>query len=386
MKSYQIAVLEGDGIGPEVIREGLKVLQAAADVGGVKLELAYYPYGAEHYLKTGEVLPDPAIREFQDHDAIYFGAAGDPQVPPGVLEVGLILKIRFDLDQYINLRPIKRYPNVWTPLKTEEPIDFYVIRENSEDFYNGMGAWFRSGGGRNETHRCSMTMQRVPYRIQMELESTMDTPDDYAVAMGIITRQGARRAMRYSFELARVKGKKKVTAVDKVNVLPQIYGLWREVFAEVSREYPEIEAETAFADATAMWFVKNPDKYGVVVMPNLFGDVITDLGAEITGGLGFAAGGNINPEGVSMFEPIHGSAPKYKGKNVINPVATILSGGMLLENIGERALGDLVERAVSEVMRESRVRTRDMGGAATTSQMGDAIAEKVRELGRQKAN
>lgn len=382
VRTYQIAVLEGDGIGPEVIREGVKVLQAAAAVGGIALGLQYYPYGAAHYLKTGEVLPDAAIREFRDHSAIYFGAAGDPQVPPGVLEVGLILKIRFDLDQYINLRPIKLYPNVWTPLKTEEPIDFYVIRENAEDFYNGMGAIFRSSGERGQRHHCDLSMERVPYRLEISLDSRMDTPDDYALAMGVITRQGARRAMRYAFELARAKDKKKVTAVDKVNVLPALYGLWREVFEEVAQEYPEIEAEFAFADATAMWFVKKPETYGVVVMPNLFGDVLTDLGAEITGGLGFAAGGNINPAGVSMFEPIHGSAPKYKGKNVINPIATILSGGMLLENIGEPVLGDLVERAVAEVLREGRVRTRDMGGTSTTSEMGDAIAAKVQELGR----
>ena len=382
MKQYQIAVLEGDGIGPEIIREGVKVLRAAAEIGGISLGLNYYPYGAEHYLKTGEILPDAAIREFRDSNAIYFGAAGDPQVAPGILEVGLILKIRFDLDQYINLRPIKLYPNVWTPLKTEAPIDFYVIRENAEDFYNGMGAIFRSNGQRDQTHHCEMSMKRVPYQINMTLDSRMDASDDYAVAMGVITRQGAERAMRYSFELARAKGKKKVTAVDKVNVLPQVYGLWREVFAEVARDYPEIETENSFADATAMWFVKNPENYGVVVMPNLFGDVITDLGAEITGGLGFAAGGNINPKGVSMFEPIHGSAPKYKGLNVINPVATILSGGMLLENIGEQALGELVERAVTEVLREGRVRTKDMGGTSTTSDMGDAIAAKVRELGR----
>ena len=267
-------------------------------------------------------------------------------------------------------------------MKTEAPIDFYVIRENAEDFYNGMGAIFRSNGQRDQTHHCEMSMKRVPYQINMTLDSRMDASDDYAVAMGVITRQGAERAMRYSFELARAKGKKKVTAVDKVNVLPHVYGLWREVFAEVARDYPEIETENSFADATAMWFVKNPENYGVVVMPNLFGDVITDLGAEITGGLGFAAGGNINPKGVSMFEPIHGSAPKYKGLNVINPVATILSGGMLLENIGEQALGELVERAVTEVLREGRVRTKDMGGTSTTSDMGDAIAAKVRELGR----
>lgn len=381
MKEYQIAVLEGDGVGPEIIREGVKVLRAAADVGGIRLGLNDYPYGAEHYLKTGEILPDSAIREFQDHSALYFGAAGDPQVAPGVLEVGLILKIRFDLDQYINLRPIKLYPNVWTPLKTEEPIDFYVVRENAEDFYNGMGAIFRSNGQPNQQHHCDMSMSRVPYRIDMSLDSRMTAADDYAVAMGVITRQGAERAMRYSFELARAKGKKKVTAVDKVNVLPHIYGLWREVFTQVAKDYPDLETEFSFADATTMWFVKNPEKYGVVVMPNLFGDVITDLGAEITGGLGFAAGGNINPKGVSMFEPIHGSAPKYKGLNVINPVATILSGGMLLENIGEQALGELVERAVTEVLREGRVRTKDMGGTSTTSDMGDAIAAKVRKLG-----
>ena len=384
MKQYQLAVLEGDGVGPEIIREGSKVLQAdaVAEAGGISLKMNPNPYGAEHYLKTGEILPDSAIREFQDSDAIYFGAAGDPQVAPGILEVGLILKIRFDLDQYINLRPIKRYPNVATPLKSEAPIDFYVIRENSEDFYNGMGAIFRTDGDPLQRHRCEMTMKRVPYQARMTLDSTLGMAGDYAVAMGVITAMGAERAMRYSFDLARSKGKKKVTAVDKVNVLPSVYGLWREVFAKVARDYPDIETEYAFADATTMWFVKNPERYGVVVMPNLFGDIITDLGAEITGGLGFAAGGNINPKGVSMFEPIHGSAPKYKGQNVINPIATILSGGMLLETIGEPALGALVERAVTEVLREGQVRTRDMGGADTTSQMGDAIAAKVRELGR----
>jgi len=380
MRHYQIAVLEGDGIGPEIIREGMKVLQAAADAGGISLDFHHYPYGAEHYLKTGEVLPDSAIREFRDAHAIYFGAAGDPQVAPGILEVGLILKIRFDLDQYINLRPVKLYPNVDTPLKTDAPIDFYVVRENAEDFYNGMGSIFRSDGTANQRHHCEMTMKRVPYQIQMSLDSCMNTADDYAISMGVITRKGAERAMRYSFELARAKGKRRVTAVDKVNVLPHIYGLWREVFTEVSKDYPDIETEFSFADATTMWFVKNPERYGVVVMPNLFGDVISDLGAEITGGLGFAAGGNINPHGVSMFEPIHGSAPKYKGLNVINPIATILSGGMMLEQIGEPQLGALVERSVSEVLREGHVRTKDMGGTASTSEMGDAIAEKVRTL------
>lgn len=382
MQQYQIAVLEGDGVGPEIIREGAKVLQAAAEVGGISLKLNPYPYGAEHYLKTGEVLPDSALAEFRDSDAIYFGAAGDPRVAPGVLEVGLILKIRFALDQYINLRPIKLYPNVETPLRGERNIDFYVIRENTEDFYNGMGALFRTNGDPAQRQSCVLTMERSRYQANVCIDSRLGAAEDYAITMGLITRKGAERVIRYSFELARAKGKKKVTSVDKVNVLPHIYGLWREVFAEVSQDYPEIEAAYNFVDAATMWFVKNPEDYGVVVAPNLFGDIITDLGAEITGGLGFAAGGNINPQGVSMFEPIHGSAPKYRGLNVINPIATILSGGLLLENIGQGALGGLVEQAVTEVLREGQVRTRDMGGTAGTSEMGDAIAAKVRELGR----
>lgn len=381
MRQYEIAVLEGDGIGPEIIREGIKVLRAAAETGGISLRMNPYPFGAEHYLKTGEVLPDSALTEFRDSDAIYFGAAGDPRVAPGILEVGLILKIRFALDQYVNLRPIKLYPNVETPLRGARDIDFYVVRENTEDFYNGMGALLRTDGDPAQHHFCTLTMDRSRYQAQVQIESCLGSAEDYALTLGLITRKGAERVIRYAFELARAKGKRKVTSVDKVNVLPHIYGLWREVFAEVSRDYPEIETAYNFVDAATMWFVKNPEDYGVVVAPNLFGDIITDLGAEITGGLGFAAGGNINPQGTSMFEPIHGSAPKYKGLNVINPLAAILSGGLLLENIGEPALGRLVEQAVTEVLREGRVRTKDMGGTAGTSHMGDAVAAKVRELG-----
>ena len=380
MKEYQIALLEGDGIGPEIIHEGRKVLEAAARAGGISLRFHPYPYGAEHYLKTGEILPDAAIREFRDSDAIYFGAAGDPRVAPGVLEVGLILKIRFDLDQYINLRPIKLYPNVESPLKRNVPIDFYCVRENLEDFYNGMGAIFRSNGDPREAHHCDLTMSRAPYKAHFSLESRLGAADDYAVGMGVITRKNTERTMRYAFDLARSKGKSKVTAVDKDNVIPFLYGLWREVFEDVAKDYPEIAHENNFADACNMWFVKQPESYGVVVLPNLMGDIITDLGAAITGGLGFAAGANLNPQGVSMFEPIHGSAPKYKGQNVINPIATILSGGLLLESIGEPELGALVERAVEEALRSGVIRTRDMGGHTTTSQAGDAVASKVLEL------
>lgn len=382
MKNYQIALLEGDGIGPEIVREGVKVLKAAADVGGISLTMNPYPYGTEHYLKTGEVMPDSAIREFKDSSAIFFGAAGDPRVAPGVLEVGMILKIRFELDQYINLRPVKLYPNVNCPLKKQVPIDILCVRENLEDFYNGIGALYRTNGDPAQVHNTHMDLKRVGYNAKFDMTNSLGAADDFAIGLGIITRKNTERTMRYAFELARAKGKKRVTAVDKMNVIPYMYGLWREVFEEVAKDYPDIQHDNNFADAVNMWFVNKPEDYGVVVFPNLMGDIITDLGAAITGGLGFAAGGNINPEGVSMFEPIHGSAPKYKGMNVINPIATILSGGLLLDNIGEKALGSLVERAVEEVLQDGIVRTKDMGGTSTTSDMGDAIAAKVKELGK----
>ena len=243
-----------------------------------------------------------------------------------------------------------------------------------------MGAIFRSNGDPREAHHCDLTMSRAPYKAHFSLESRLGAADDYAVGMGVITRKNTERTMRYAFDLARSKGKSKVTAVDKDNVIPFLYGLWREVFEDVAKDYPEIAHENNFADACNMWFVKQPESYGVVVLPNLMGDIITDLGAAITGGLGFAAGANLNPQGVSMFEPIHGSAPKYKGQNVINPIATILSGGLLLESIGEPELGALVERAVEEALRSGAIRTRDMGGHTTTSQAGDAVASKVLEL------
>jgi isocitrate/isopropylmalate dehydrogenase len=383
MKNYSIALLEGDGIGPEIIREGVKVLDAVSDVMGFKLDYERLPYGTEHYLKTGEVLPDSAVKDIKESfKAIYFGAAGDPRVAPGILEVGLILKLRFALDQYINLRPVKLYPNVQSPLKTNEKIDFYVVRENTEDFYNGMGNIFRTNGDKNQVHEAKLNMERALYNAQIDIKAALGTADDFAINMGFMTRQGAERVMRYSFELARAKGKKKVTCVDKENVLPHIYGIWREAFNKVASEYPDIETDHAFVDAITMWFVKNPENYGVVVAPNLFGDIISDLGAGIAGGLGFAAGANINPTGISMFEPIHGSAPKYKGKNVINPVATILSGGIMLDTLGLKTEAKLLDDAVTAVLAEGIVKTKDMGGTSSTSQMGDAIAAKVKELSK----
>jgi len=350
---YKIAVLPGDGVGPEVIREGLKVLQAAAEVTGIRYELTYYDFGGERYLRTGETLPDSALEELREFDAIYLGAIGHPEVQPGILERGILLKIRFGLDQYINLRPIKLYPGVWTPIKDKGPeeIDFVVVRENTEGMYVGLGGCFREG-----------------------------TPDEVAVQEMVCTRKGVERCVRYAFELARRRNRqRKVTLVDKANVLTYAFGLWRRVFAEVGDEYADVQKDYAFVDATCMWMVKNPEWFDVMVVENMFGDIITDLGAMIQGGMGIAAGGNINPEGVSMFEPIHGSAPKYAGKNVINPLATICAGQMMLETLGEVQAAGLIEEAVKRLLASGKLKDLSAQSGYSTSEIGDMVAGYVRE-------
>ena len=374
---HKIAVIPGDGIGPEVIREGLKVLTAVADsTPALSFEFVEFPYGSEHYLKTGELVPEGGLKELSRADAIYLGALGDPRVKPGVLEQGILLKLRFYFEQYINLRPIKLYPGVPCPLKGKGPehVDFYVVRENTEDFYVGIGG---RAGGRSEAR---LEVLRSIYHVKFDLDIESDR-DEIAYQVGVISRKGAERAIRYAFELALRKNKKRVTSVDKANVLTHVYGLWREVFTSISKEYPDVETEFAFVDAVTMWLVKNPEWYRVIVTPNMFGDIITDLGAMIQGGLGLAPGANINPEGVSMFEPIHGSAPKYSGKNVANPLATILAGQMMLEQLGEQKAADVVERAVIGVLGEGKVLTRDLGGSSSTSDVGDAVVAKIKEMG-----
>lgn len=371
---YKIAVIPGDGIGPEVIREGVKVLHAVEDaVPGLRFEFVEFPYGAEHYIKTGELVPEEGLKQLEETDAIYLGALGDPRVSTGVLEQGILLKLRFYFEQYINLRPVKLYPGVPCPLmgKGPEHIDFYVVRENTEDFYVAIG------GRARRKSRAQLEVLRSIYGVKFGLDIDVDR-DEIAYQIGVISRKGAERVMRYAFELARRKGKRRVTSVDKANVLTHVYSLWREVFERVARDYPEIETEFAFVDAVAMWFVKNPEWYQVVVTPNMFGDILTDLGAMIQGGLGLAPGGNINPEGISMFEPIHGSAPRHAGKNVANPLATILAGRMMLEHLGEEEAANRVERAVIEVLKEGKVRSYDLGGKSSTSEVGDAVAAKVR--------
>ncbi|NLG83925.1 MAG: 3-isopropylmalate dehydrogenase [Firmicutes bacterium] len=350
-KTYKIAVIPGDGTGPEVIAEGVKVLRAAAAKYGFRLDLTYYDFGGERYKRTGETLPDSAIEELKQHDAIYLGAIGHPDVKPGILEKGILLKLRFAFDQYINLRPVKLYPGVETPLKDKGPedIDFVVVRENTEGLYAGAGGVLRRG-----------------------------TPDEVAVQESINTRKGVERCIRYAFELTRKRNKtKKLTLCGKTNVLTYAFDLWERTFYEVAREYPDIKTDYAHVDATCMWMVKNPEWFDVIVTDNMFGDIITDLGAMIQGGMGIAAGGNINPEGVSMFEPIGGSAPKYTGLNVINPLAAIMAGQMMLDILGEQEAAAAVEKAVMKVVAEKLKSLAAGKMGYTTTEVGDMVASFV---------
>ncbi len=352
-KSYKIAVIPGDGTGPEVIREGVKVLEAAGKRFGIKFNLTYFDWGGERYLKTGETIPEGGIEELKKHDAIYLGAIGHPEVKPGILEKEILLRIRFELDQYINLRPVKLYPGVWTPIKDKGPedIDFVVVRENTEGLYAGGGGFLRKG-----------------------------TPQEVAIQESINTRYGVERCIRFAFEYCKKRNKKKkLTLVGKTNVLTYAWDLWYRTFQEVGKEYPDIEKDYAHVDATCMWFVKNPEWFDVIVTDNMFGDIITDLGAMIQGGMGIAAGGNINPEGVSMFEPIGGSAPKYTGKNVINPLAAICAGMMMLEWLGEEEAARAIENAVIKVCRD-HLKSMSAGKMGyTTTEVGDLVAKYTEE-------
>lgn len=372
---YNIALIPGDGIGAEIIREGRKVIEAASYKFGIEIKWNEYPFGAEHYLKTGELLPDSSLKEIEDMDAIYLGAVGDPRVKPGILEKEILLKARFYFDQYINLRPIRLYKGVPCPLKDKNPedINFYVVRENTEDFYVGIGGRFKA-----KTHQDNLEVLRKLYKTKIKVGFNLEQEEEIAYQIGLISKSGTQRVMKYAFELAKKKDMKRVTSVDKANVLTNIYGLWRDVFKEISIQYPDIETEFTFVDAITMWFVRKPEWFKVVVTPNMFGDIITDLGAMIQGGLGIAAGGNINPEGISMFEPIHGSAPKYKDKSIANPTATILAGAMMLDCLGESKAAKAIEDAVEKVLSEGKVRSRDLGGDSSTIEVGNEVVKKLK--------
>ena len=361
IKVYKIAVIPGDGTGPEVTVEAVKMLKVAADKFKFKVDLTEFDFGGERYKRTGETLPDSAVEELRKFDTILLGAVGHPEVAPGILEKGILLKLRFALDQYINLRPVKLYPGVETPLKDKGPddIDYVVVRENTGDQYTGAGGFTMKG-----------------------------TPQEVAVQSAVYNRFQVDRCLKYAFEYARKYGKKTrgkgdkntLALCGKTNVLTYIYNLWERAFNEMGEaEYPDIEREYYHVDATCMWMVKNPEWFDVIVTGNMFGDIITDLGAITQGGMGIAAGGNINPEGVSMFEPIGGSAPKYTGKGVINPLAAICASQMMLETLGEEKAAKKVEDAVKFVT-ANKIQSLAAGKMGySTSEVGDLVAEKVAE-------
>ncbi len=350
----RIAVIGGDGTGPEVVAEGIKVLKAVAALEGFPYELEHFDYGGDRYLKTGEVLPAGAIDELSTFEAIFLGAVGHPDVAPGVLEKQLLLDLRFELDQYINLRPVKLYPGVETPLKDKGPddIDFVVVRENTEDLYCGVGGFLKKG-----------------------------TPHEVATQTAIFTRKGCERCIRWAFDYTRNRDnpKKQLTLVAKTNVLTYGHDLWWRTFQEVAKEYPDIKADYNHVDACCMWMVKNPEYYDVIVTTNMFGDIITDLGGILQGGMGVAAGGNINPEpgGTSMFEPMGGSAPKYTGKSMINPIAAINAMAMLLEHTGHPSAAGRVTSAVY-VVTGTKMKSQAAGQMGhTTQQVGDLVVEAL---------
>jgi len=354
--NYKIAVVPGDGIGPEVVREGLKVLEVACKAENVVYETATFDIGGERFLRTGETLPDSILEELKQFDAIYFGAIGHPDVPPGVLERGILLKLRFALDLFVNLRPVKLYPGIESPLKDKTPddIDFVVIRENTEDVYALDGTAFQPS-----------------------------TENEVAIQPAIYTRRGTERIIRYAFELAikraRERGKPaKVTLVDKANVMTVGHGLWRRVFEEVAREFPEFETEALYVDAAAMEFVLHPERFQVVVTTNLFGDILTDLGAAIQGGIGIAPSGNIHPGKVSMFEPVHGSAPAIAGKGLACPLAAILTAALMMEHLGEMKVAQRIENAVAEALQTGKIRSLEAGKMGlSTQEVGDLVASFV---------
>ena len=359
MKAYKIGSIPGDGIGPEVAREGLKVLEVVAGLEGFPYELVDYPYSGEHYLKTKQLVPESVIDEWRTLDAVLLGAIGHPDVEPGLVERSVILGLRFGLDMYINLRPIKLYSEHLCPLKGKRPedVDFVVVRENTEGMYSQIGGHLKKG-----------------------------TPDEVAIVNGIYTWKGCERASRYAFELARRRGatrgagdrKPTVTLVDKDNAI-RPHDIWDRAFAQVAQDYPDVETDHAYVDACCMWMLKNPEWFDVLVTTNLFGDIITDLGAMIQGGMGIAASGNIHPGKTSMFEPIHGSAPKHAGKNVACPLGMISAVSMMLDFLGEQGGAARIDDAIAHLLKSKAIPSADTRSGISTSEMGDMVVSRIRE-------
>lgn len=347
----RIAVIPGDGIGNEVVREAVKIIEATQSKRPMDVDLAWMDYGADHYLKTGVTMPEEQYDDFRkNYAAILMGAFGDPRVPGNEHAKDILLGTRFKLDLYVNHRPVKLLDERFCPLKnkTVRDVNFTVFRENTEGVYVGVGGVFKQG-----------------------------TPDEIAVQEEINTRKGVERILRYAFEFARRQGLKKVAMADKSNAMTFGHGLWFRCFKEMATRYADIQAKHYYIDALAMMMIREPEQFEVIVTNNLFGDIITDLGAMIQGGLGLAASGNINPDGVSMFEPVHGSAPDIAGKDLANPVAAILSAEMMLRHLGYFENADMIDRAVRTAIEKNRL-TKELGGTLGTKACGDFIAEVVR--------
>ncbi|MEN8246710.1 MAG: tartrate dehydrogenase [Thermodesulfobacteriota bacterium] len=358
MKTYDLAVIPGDGVGQEVAAEGRKILDAVSQKYGFEAHTQTFDWGCDYYLQHDRMMPDDMLETLKGFDAIFLGCVGDADKVPDHISLVLLLTIRKGFDQYVNLRPIKLYPGVASLVTsaTPETVDMVVVRENTEGEYAANGGIFKAG-----------------------------TPDGFALQTAIFTQKGCERVMRYAFELASKRKASRsgeygrVTNCTKSNALNYSMVFWDQVFDQVARDYPGIETDMALVDALTMWFVKNPEAFDVIVASNLFGDIITDLGAMLQGGMGFAAGANINPERVfpSMFEPIHGSAPKYADRGIVNPVAAIESVRMIMDHLGEEEAAQDIERSVARVLKQGDIRTRDMGGSHSTVEMGDEIAETI---------
>jgi len=353
MQNYQIAIIPGDGVGHEISREAEKVINAVADKHSFEVGIHRFDWGCDYYIDHGNMAPENCLEVLKDFDSIFLGCIGDAAKVPDHVSLTFLLKIRKGFEQYVNLRPIKLYPGVKTPINTASPqnVDFIVVRENTEGEYSNMGGIFKPG-----------------------------TEDAVALQTGVFTYKGCERVIRYAFELASTRGnKKKVTNCTKSNALNYSMVFWDSVYDEVSEDFPNIKTDMALVDAMTMWFVKNPEYFDVVVASNLFGDIITDLGAMLQGGMGFAAGGNINPERKypSMFEPIHGSAPKYAGKGIVNPIASIEAVRLMLDHLGQEEAAASLQQAVMQVLSKGRIKTKDMGGNSITNEMGDAVKEAL---------
>lgn len=367
---YNIAVFPGDGVGPELINEGTKVVEKAAELDKFEVEWVKFPHGAEHYLETKELLDEKTLKGIRSScSAIYCGTFDL------VNNEKISSLIRDYCGQFVSLRPIKLLPSVESPLasKSNSDIDITLIRESTEDFYLGAGGRVKNGKNR---HQFELDTGNVKAKFGINAEAK---GSEIAYQMGVISRKGCERIAKYAFEYAKGNNKKKIVAVDKANVL-DFHSLWRESFEKISKEYNGIQHEFSLIDAAVMNFIRQPEKYEIVVAPNMFGDILSDLGTVLQGGLSFAAHASINPEGISMFEPIHGCAPKLKDKGIVSPVATVWAAALMLQNIGQHKSGDLMIKAVEGVLKDGRTRTQELGGNNSTAEMGGAITDKLIEI------